>query len=109
MAWPRPRPHRRRAGARSAASGDCKTSGADVTCAGDGSAAPRCVMFAGVTPEHVSEVMCTKRELGRPVVAPAWAPDMLAALARVPADQTWQLTPIQDAPAPAVALQIDDA
>ena len=85
------------------------THGAGATCVGDGRDAPRCVMFAGVTADHLNEVMCTKRALGRPVAVPAWAPDVLASMRAIPADQRWQAVPIEEGPRPALALTIDDA
>jgi len=82
--------------------------GAGATCVGDGSSAPRCVLFAGVTEDHLNDVMCTQREVVRPAAVPAWAPQLLAWMRTIPADQAWQVWPIQDAVRPALALQIDD-
>ncbi|MBA3452926.1 MAG: hypothetical protein H0T42_07535 [Deltaproteobacteria bacterium] len=80
-----------------------------ATCLGDGASPPVCVMFAGADPAHVSRVMCKQRALARPVEVPAWAQDLFAAMRAVPAtDLVWQLSPIQDAVRPSLAITVDE-
>ncbi len=79
-----------------------------ATCLGDGESSPVCVMFAGTEPSHVTKRMCEQRALARSVDVPAWASDIFAVMRSVPATEVdWQVSPIQDAVRPSLAITID--
>lgn len=83
--------------------------GAGASCVGDGSSEPRCILFAGTTADHLNDVMCRQRGPARAAPVPAWAPDVFGWMHALPADQSWQVSHIQNSSRPALAVQIDDS
>ena len=83
------------------------TKGDGATCIGDGDGAPTCVMFAGSTPAHLAEVMCTRRATAKPVDVPTWAQPVLATMRSSTTDAPWEITPVDDAVRPAVGIVVD--
>lgn len=81
--------------------------GDGATCIGDGDATPACVMFAGSTPAHLADVMCKRRATAKPVATPAWAQPVLAAQRSAATEAPWEVTPVDDAIRPAVAIVTD--